>query len=378
MQYSTNYEMNKPERADQYNIDHWNGNTDIIDTQMKKNADDISDEITRATNAENEISGDLSDEITRATGAENDVDAFNNVLIVSGGISEQKTVTLPVRFRNGVCCKFIFPNGHNCANSSTYLTLNDNDDNRIPIVVNKHGDLINIPIHTIIENGISTYKCLQPNTVLEMYYTTNYDGSNNPAFVVIGNPVVLSSVDYIIYANGKIGNENIGDIKASSLAKIPYGWLECNGQDISRSIYSELFNKFSNELYDNDPSHTLLSRYGVGDGSTTFNLPDYRECALVGVGSNGTFIIDNTNQAHEEHTLGEFKDDQFQGHWVQSTQNILNLAEGNGTGSSSGDSFKFSLLKFKNIISDETHGVPRIGYVTHGKQIGVTYLIKVL
>ena len=91
-----------------------------------------------------------------------------------------------------------------------------------------------------------------------------------------------------------------------------------------------------------------------------------------------TFITDNTNQAHEVHTLGEFKDDQFQGHWIQSTQAILNTTEGSSTGDSHGGSFKYSALKFKNIISDETHGEPRIGYVTHGKQIGVTYLIKVL
>lgn len=34
MQYSTNFNMNKPERADQYNLDHWNQNTDIIDDEL--------------------------------------------------------------------------------------------------------------------------------------------------------------------------------------------------------------------------------------------------------------------------------------------------------------------------------------------------------
>lgn len=34
MQYSTNFNMNKPERADQYNLDHWNSNTDIIDSEL--------------------------------------------------------------------------------------------------------------------------------------------------------------------------------------------------------------------------------------------------------------------------------------------------------------------------------------------------------
>lgn len=34
MQYSTNFNLNKPERADQYNLDHWNQNTDIIDSEL--------------------------------------------------------------------------------------------------------------------------------------------------------------------------------------------------------------------------------------------------------------------------------------------------------------------------------------------------------
>lgn len=40
-------------------------------------------------------------------------------------------------------------------------------------------------------------------------------------------------------------------------------WLECNGQAVSRTTYPRLF-------------AFLGTRYGPGDGSTTFNLPDYR------------------------------------------------------------------------------------------------------
>jgi hypothetical protein len=42
---------------------------------------------------------------------------------------------------------------------------------------------------------------------------------------------------------------------------IPDGYLECNGQAINRTTYAALFSKIG----------TL---YGVGDGSSTFNLPD--------------------------------------------------------------------------------------------------------
>lgn len=35
MQYSTNFNMNKPELNEQYRLSHWNENTDIIDTEMQ-------------------------------------------------------------------------------------------------------------------------------------------------------------------------------------------------------------------------------------------------------------------------------------------------------------------------------------------------------
>jgi microcystin-dependent protein len=48
---------------------------------------------------------------------------------------------------------------------------------------------------------------------------------------------------------------------ASSTA--PTGWLECSGAAVSRTTYASLFS-------------AIGTLYGVGDGSTTFNLPDLR------------------------------------------------------------------------------------------------------
>lgn len=46
MNYSTNYNLNKPERSEQFNIDHWNNNTDAIDTQMHINKVNIAQNAT--------------------------------------------------------------------------------------------------------------------------------------------------------------------------------------------------------------------------------------------------------------------------------------------------------------------------------------------
>ena len=48
---------------------------------------------------------------------------------------------------------------------------------------------------------------------------------------------------------------------------VPDGWLECNGAAISRTKYSRLFKK-------------LGTKYGAGDGSTTFNLPNLHHRVL--------------------------------------------------------------------------------------------------
>jgi len=62
----------------------------------------------------------------------------------------------------------------------------------------------------------------------------------------------------------------------------PTGWLLCDGAAVSRSTYSSLF--------------AITSTYfGVGDGTTTFNLPDFRGLSLVGaVSANLGVAVGNT------------------------------------------------------------------------------------
>ena len=43
----------------------------------------------------------------------------------------------------------------------------------------------------------------------------------------------------------------------------PTGWLECDGSNVSRSTYADLFS-------------AIGTNFGVGDGTTTFGLPDLR------------------------------------------------------------------------------------------------------
>ena len=58
-------------------------------------------------------------------------------------------------------------------------------------------------------------------------------------------------------------------------SSIPSGFLECNGQAVSRSTYATLF-------------AIISTTYGVGDGSTTFNVPNLQDNVIVGKSNNKT------------------------------------------------------------------------------------------
>jgi microcystin-dependent protein len=61
----------------------------------------------------------------------------------------------------------------------------------------------------------------------------------------------------------------------------PSGWTECNGSAISRTTFSTLFS-------------AIGTTWGVGDGSTTFNVPDLRRRTTVGRGGASTGTLGNT------------------------------------------------------------------------------------
>ena len=62
----------------------------------------------------------------------------------------------------------------------------------------------------------------------------------------------------------------VGTILPWSNSTLPSGYLNCDGSAVSRSTYSALF-------------AVIATDYGVGDGSSTFNLPDLQDKVPVGV-----------------------------------------------------------------------------------------------
>lgn len=83
-------------------------------------------------------------------------------------------------------------------------------------------------------------------------------------------------------------NVKAGFIYPLAGRKIPEGFLLCDGAAYSRQEYAELF-------------AVIGTTYGVGDGSSTFNVPDLRKRTLIGT-DNGDYELGNVG-GEEYHTL---------------------------------------------------------------------------
>jgi microcystin-dependent protein len=80
------------------------------------------------------------------------------------------------------------------------------------------------------------------------------------------------------------GGVPAGAVMAFAMNSAPSGWLAADGTAVSRSTYARLF-------------AAVGTTHGVGNGSTTFNLPDLRGYFVRGSGTNsdgtaaGTFGV---------------------------------------------------------------------------------------
>ena len=72
------------------------------------------------------------------------------------------------------------------------------------------------------------------------------------------------------YTFPTIDRTPVGAILAVATAAAPSGWLLCGGQLVSRTTYAALF-------------AAIGTQFGVGDGSTTFAVPDLRGRVIAGI-----------------------------------------------------------------------------------------------
>lgn len=94
--------------------------------------------------------------------------------------------------------------------------------------------------------------------------------------------------------NQTVATRPAGEITMYGAASAPSGWLLCDGSAVSRTTYAALF-------------AVIGTTYGVGDGSTTFNVPSFTNLFprgnTPGIGG-GADTHTHTSAAHS-HTLSD-------------------------------------------------------------------------
>ena len=182
--------------------------------------------------------------------------------------------------------------------------------------------------------------------------------------VVIGTPPASAPAEKLtvvgnVSITGTCNVTPVGSILLFAGSSAPAGWLLCQGQAISRTTYATLF-------------AVIGTTFGAGDGSTTFNLPDFRESSPVGAGqySAVTGTTHGAISASNSYALGQFKDDQVQEHVHSSFsgdgQNWNDNAPGSGY-------YYMANGAWRN-GSGVTNA--RVGTTTHGKQLGINFMIR--
>ncbi len=132
----------------------------------------------------------------------------------------------------------------------------------------------------------------------------------------------------------------------------PSGWLAANGAAVSRTTYAALFT-------------AIGTTFGVGDGTTTFNIPDLR----------GEFVRgwDNGRGVDSGRAFGSLQLDAMQGHKHLQLGSFV-YQGGNGTYGANSDTT--SIGQTGTPITDGSNGTPRTASETRPRNIALLACIK--
>ena len=171
------------------------------------------------------------------------------------------------------------------------------------IVMSGTGSL-QLPTGTTAQRPTPATGDIRFNTTL-----TQFEGYNGSAWGEIANGVPA------------------GSVFSFATTTVPTGYLECNGAAVSRSTYASLFSAIS-------------TTWGVGDGSSTFNLPDLR----------GQFVRgwDNSAGVDSGRSFASSQSDQNKSHNHSINDSGHNHTIGNWGGNFGGGS---GALTFRNDVS---------------------------
>jgi microcystin-dependent protein len=111
----------------------------------------------------------------------------------------------------------------------------------------------------------------------------------------------------------------------------PNGWLLCDGSAVSRTTYARLFS-------------AIGTKYGSGNGSTTFNLPNFKGRVPVGLDSSQTEFNSLNKKGGSKylqkhsHILGKSAGGGSETDWAFTVTNVSNAGNITTQNAGTGDS----------------------------------------
>ncbi len=231
-------------------------------------------------------------------------------------------------------------------------------------------------------NGYMRFRMRTAGTPLEVL-TLKADG-----FVGIGNGTPSANLDVVGTVQIVDGNQGAGKVLTSDAlgnaswqsasggtpsgaimafggTSAPTGWLICNGSAVSRTTYAGLF-------------AIIGTSYGVGDGSTTFNLPDMRGRFLRGVDGGAGNDPDAgsrsaNNGGNSGDNVGSYQNHAFQTH----THNLrTHYGENLSSGSFAPNTKGYGVTYVGNDIVTNAPNSGNVSTETRPLNVGVNYIIK--
>lgn len=115
----------------------------------------------------------------------------------------------------------------------------------------------------------------------------------------------LASTATALVAQDVVNTNPTGTVIMFPVEVPPSGYIECDGSEVSRTTYAKLF-------------AVLGTRYGAGDGSTTFNLPDMRGQFVRGWDHNSAVDPDRNLRSNRGDGVGGDNVGTLQGGQIQS------------------------------------------------------------
>lgn len=180
-------------------------------------------------------------------------------------------------------------------------------------------------------------------------------------------PVITQGCSAIVYSDG--ANVYLADDTSSVMAgtiiqfagvAAPIGYIACDGAAISRATYVRLFG-------------AIGTTWGVGNGSSTFNVPDFRGYFLRGTGTNSDGAVGPA--------VGGKQADDFASHTHTATQaphthniavNTNSVTSGGGSNQPVGSTYNTPTSSAQPAITVAATG----GTETRPKNQGILYCIK--